>query len=1332
MEDIANKIKQVAKKIGKVIVMAISKIILPPILIAALLFGLIAGFAYLITDRIAERVTKSASSFISSVSINEDGKISTGVSADELWKQMKAKGYDVDKYLNSPKELKKLLKAELVTQLPDTREDVTKEIEWDKVIENDEIQGIIKFKRCDSEGNVYYLTYSDPTEFQNQVEIYNKTGSLASRDYLLTHFTLKKRPKTGSTSVINGTGSFTQYSLSDSQLNVLARICTREQGDAQGAAAEASLMANLFELAGGSFGEGADGLYNYVMTSGWFGIPGDHDAPETIPDENLQAVKAVLVQGYRTLPKYVNEHDCLDPPDIVDPPARKEDFIPHETVLHNIYGSTYTFYCFPTEIADPFGYTSEENREQFGDFCYEYGTWKPINGTEDKNVKDVKATSTSSSSASNSSNNSSNKKDDSKKDKSKSTSTVQSGFTQVYPDIDQTGYSQTYTSSTGRIYKDFKQIAPAPYAYQPYNGSDIASYGCGVTSVAIALSSFAGCEDITPAVTASQMSYTSDMSFFESRGIKAETFDGGISATEVANLLKEGKILVVGYRGNPAIYGGQHYVAIVDMDSNGNFMVLNPGYTMGDRVSGWLSASQIEDGMFHRIVIDTNGVGVAGATSANTSGDYAPGYQAIVATRKTISRSTQISGANTGAAAALGVRYENEPTDIITTTTINYEQMVQPYTLTFDLLWSILVVGQYKGFALSLADLAYKSDIEVSIFDNLLTITNVDYWDYKEVTDLNITGFVKYVDKNNSNISVMPRVVNHQHVHEKGTEESEEEGNIKKQIVTNSTQVSYALTKAHTWVANYDVEYESHKEEGETFTNKTEKEDQEISGWKLVDMNLDTCGKIQDAIKEVVDDANKQYETFANGNANNQMGTLANGAKVVVPKRISEQDVDISNVRVRKKMQRVKIQDIAEDTTDQIKFTQTTAKFEIKDSKETKPNFVTLFNDRRYKNNKSNILSAPQWLFKILEKNEKTKNSIPIIKYLLYKATGVSFGVTDVNEIIPLFFNNSLNGVGSANGYNVKTDTPDGKAIAPTKEQIKKALEYEANKFGSDLINGDLEKYWAQQQSTNVNALFGIAVSVVETSCGTDLSGAYGGGSNNMFSYGGYYNGRDRSGRDADIELFTKGIAGSIYFGAGKYTVKDISDPYCVPPEDWEQAVTAEMTELMNVVGIQIPTMSVGGNGGEILAVAQKCIEQVVGYKYTGGSTIPLTTSGKNTCDCSSFVSWVLYEWGYKAEFGGIQHSSGDIGPAMMSLGGQKIPADISQIQPGDILVRSNIDHPGDGHVEIYAGNGQSYNGGQVPSYKYGIAVETPGPTVTTYLNSLSEKYDYAVRMPKP
>lgn len=48
----------------------------------------------------------------------------------------------------------------------------------------------------------------------------------------------------------------------------------------------------------------------------------------------------------------------------------------------------------------------------------------------------------------------------------------------------------------------------------------------------------------------------------------------------------------------------------------------------------------------------------------------------------------------------------------MTTTTINYQNLVSKYTMPFDYLWALLVVSEDEDFVLDLADLVYGSQLE--------------------------------------------------------------------------------------------------------------------------------------------------------------------------------------------------------------------------------------------------------------------------------------------------------------------------------------------------------------------------------------------------------------------------------------------------------------------------------------------------------------------------------------------------------------------------------------------------------------------------------------------
>ena len=130
----------------------------------------------------------------------------------------------------------------------------------------------------------------------------------------------------------NGTGGgtvFPKYSLNDTQLRRVTRLCLAEQSDPIGVRIEASQIANRYDLYGsGAFDEWVDNAHWWNFTSAFSGgtisimdatsgtVRGNKNATRSaVPDssltpEMLEAVKDVIVNGNRVLPNYVDEHDC--------------------------------------------------------------------------------------------------------------------------------------------------------------------------------------------------------------------------------------------------------------------------------------------------------------------------------------------------------------------------------------------------------------------------------------------------------------------------------------------------------------------------------------------------------------------------------------------------------------------------------------------------------------------------------------------------------------------------------------------------------------------------------------------------------------------------------------------------------------------------------------------------------------------------------------------------------------------------------------------------------------------------------------------------------------
>lgn len=160
------------------------------------------------------------------------------------------------------------------------------------------------------------------------------------------------------------------YNLPQSQIHDLAIICYREQGSNDaGVRACASHMCNYYERYQTAK---YSSPYYCTLKSGWYGkesfnLEWIRNHPN-VPSSVESAVQDVINGGHRSIPDYVDEYDCLTDVRTATnygvgfPPEDRSQYIKDVTKIVNVYGSSYTFYCFPdgaSGYCDAFGYISK-------------------------------------------------------------------------------------------------------------------------------------------------------------------------------------------------------------------------------------------------------------------------------------------------------------------------------------------------------------------------------------------------------------------------------------------------------------------------------------------------------------------------------------------------------------------------------------------------------------------------------------------------------------------------------------------------------------------------------------------------------------------------------------------------------------------------------------------------------------------------------------------------------------------------------------------------------------------------------------------------------------
>ena len=305
------------------------------------------------------------------------------------------------------------------------------------------------------------------------------------------------------------------------------------------------------------------------------------------------------------------------------------------------------------------------------------------------------------------------------------------------------------------------------------------------------------------------------------------------------------------------------------------------------------------------------------------------------------------------------------------------------------------------------------------------------------------------------------------------------------------------------------------------------------------------------------------------------------------------------------------------------------------------------------------------YLFTIIENNERTANMLDLTKYLIYKATNVPYGVLSFD-----FEEYSLSAFSQTSGLYGAT----------IQEKVWWAV-----------IDAGYSKEAAAGVLGNIEAESGFDPDVIEggTGIGFGLCQWSYGRRTQLESYAAS-KGMDPGNENVQIEF----LIGEITPGGGAdgYANYQLLTYNGYSPSDWENATTPEDAAIAFCWSFErpgVPRMDVRTeaarryyeqfkdaerpSGGEFLQIASETWAEVCSRFTTyGGTSIP--PAGPQI-DCSSFVTWVLYKYGY-TEFGGWQKTTANYYDDSWTsqFGWTVIPQinSIDDLQPGDIVVCHN------------------------------------------------------------
>ncbi len=611
----------------------------------------------------------------------------------------------------------------------------------------------------------------------------------------------------------------------------------------------------------------------------------------------------------------------------------------------------------------------------------------------------------------------------------------------------------------------------------------------------------------------------------------------------------------------------------------------------------------------------------------------------------------------------------------MTTTEINYQEMVQGYTMPFDYLWVLLVMTQDKEFVFDLADLVYDSEIEITVHDNLDVNTKEDHYEYTRRDKVQTTQ---------ANVSVTYNGTSSGFSKTDGftPKEYDTPCETTKTTITRTNTLDICLTKANVWIVDYERKYEYQgNQQGEPNAG-----------------NVSNLANVDYGDPETIsEDRNGDGESFRQA----KQAEFVNAGYVDVSASLTGVSCNVWHG----------VFDITEQittTVDTKMYTSTPGELEEKTDRDSdEENFVTIFLKDSSMQARHYILDAPQWLFDMLEGNDSTKEMVDLTKYLLYKATGKSFGVTEFD--FSIFYPQELEEAGS-DDYIVHTEKSSPEIVITDKSILKRAFQG-AKGAGTENLVQYVDSFIKYQEEYKVNAVFAAAVAINECGAGTNCQI----GGNNWYSIKSSDGWRSYATPDEAIKDFFELIAnGSYYFKDNKFTVTDIGMVYCEDadkPGGWIESVKAYMTNMFNAVGIYPVSEETGSKVEGFMAALEKYSQTAQKekrqWRYSNSghsSTFDKAIKDNNrVVNCAMTIVWALKEVGVLEgnqriymnlgtpkyinvsesqikKYAQIINAKGKTAKALIASG---------ELKRGDICGWSGIVH-----TNVYAGNKQWYDSG--------------------------------------
>lgn len=634
----------------------------------------------------------------------------------------------------------------------------------------------------------------------------------------------------------------------------------------------------------------------------------------------------------------------------------------------------------------------------------------------------------------------------------------------------------------------------------------------------------------------------------------------------------------------------------------------------------------------------------------------------------------------------------------ISATSLDYKTMLDKYTMPFNFLWALLVKSTQEDFAYAVAQLAINSQITIMAYDNSTKTEETENVNFTlhETKDI----YYKMQESNiNKQITISQKDIENSEYYKKTTN------------ICRTHNVILNVTYANTWISKYTNNYVYEKNSDDTSeneTNNTENEHIQILEQYLEPANI--SGDDYALYKQMIDNektatvvSERIKQTITQGLTKNKIISSGNTYKAQTPQ--------------------------VEEKTDQ---------------ESAEDNFVTLLN--KYPDAKTQIMNSSDWFFEMLESSEATSDMIDLVKYLLYKATGESYGVKELSKtwLEPAEFTKINNGGRKQlieylhmleGGYSPKMNSKGTKYIVVDDGYGNLAVGWGVDIFNSGYANAFIEAGYSTEIGAEIDKEFvdtieeeiisNIEQAVNDRTVGLNLKGyqkdalitrAYNCGVNGALgirngitfeeAYKQYWNEStddyyERKDNNANYshELYTKYMIDP-RTSNGRYS------------EGLAKRRKSEWT-LFQTGYYDVIKQRYLGSSENIVEIANKTHKHMESKNYTYSlnfNQLPLNANeawNKPYTCCATYVDWVLSEAGYKGKTEKLTHSAPGLFTEYANKGFTLIDS-YNKLQPGDIVFMRTNGNDGTGyykgisykigHVQIYVGDNSWYNAGSTES----------------------------------